>query len=187
MNGCRPLTDDEIVLVLKNLKNPRDRCLFIIGIRTGFRISEILSLRVRDCVQYNEIAKSLNIARRHMKGKKRGREIPLHPEARAALKAYLFGASNDAKKPEVAGNDKLFPFTRQHAWRIFKNAVTAAALTGKLGTHAMRKTFAKRVYHALGKDLINTQRAMGHASVSSTASYLAFEEEEIDKAILGDQ
>lgn len=186
MNGCRPLTDEEVALVLQNLEGPRNRCLFILGIRTGFRISELLSLRARDCLQYGEIVKALSVARKHMKGKNRGRQVPLHPEARAALKAYLL-PSNDAEKSEVAENARLFPFTRQHAWRIFKTAVTAAALTGKLGTHAMRKTFAKRVYHALGKDLINTQKAMGHASVASTASYLAFEQDEIDKAITGGQ
>lgn len=186
MNGCRPLTDEEVSLVLKNLKTPRDRCLFVLGIRTGFRISELLSLRARDCLQYGDIVKALTVERKNMKGKRRSRQVPLHPEARSALRAYLL-SSNDAEKPEVSGTARLFPFTRQHAWRIFKRAVTAAALTGKLGTHAMRKTFAKRVYHALGKDLINTQKAMGHASVASTASYLAFEQDEIDKAILGDQ
>ena len=48
----------------------------------------------------------------------------------------------------------------------------------------MRKTFADRVYERLGGDLVKLQRALGHRSVVSTASYVSFREEEIDEAIL---
>ncbi len=48
----------------------------------------------------------------------------------------------------------------------------------------MRKTFARRVHEKLGKDLVKTQKAMGHRSINSTVSYLSFNEEEIDDAIL---
>jgi integrase len=47
-------------------------------------------------------------------------------------------------------------------------------LTGKLGTHAMRKTFANRMYDKLGKDLVKCQRALGHRNINSTVSYLSF-------------
>ena len=62
--------------------------------------------------------------------------------------------------------------------------VRANALTDTLGTHAMRKTFAKRVYEGLHHDLVKTQRAMGHRNVNSTVSYLSFREADIDAAIL---
>jgi integrase len=48
----------------------------------------------------------------------------------------------------------------------------------------MRKTFADRVYDRLGGDLVKLQRALGHRSIVSTASYVSFREEEIDEAIL---
>ena len=76
--------------------------------------------------------------------------------------------------------------TRVAAWAMLKRAFQKCGLTGKLGTHCMRKTFAIRVYHNLGKDLIKTQRAMGHASVNSTVSYLSFAESDVDDAILKD-
>jgi integrase len=50
--------------------------------------------------------------------------------------------------------------------------------------HAMRKTFANRVYHQLNHDLVKTQRAMGHKNINSTVAYLSFVEAEIDAAIL---
>jgi integrase len=49
MPGCRPLTDDEVDLVLQSFGGRyalRDRALFCLGIYTGFRITELLSLRL---------------------------------------------------------------------------------------------------------------------------------------------
>ena len=48
----------------------------------------------------------------------------------------------------------------------------------------MRKTFADRIYHHFGGDLVKTQRALGHRCIESTAAYISFRQEEIDEAIL---
>ncbi len=47
-----------------------------------------------------------------------------------------------------------------------------------------RKTFADRIYARLGRDLVKTQRALGHRCIESTAAYISFRQEEIDEAIL---
>jgi site-specific recombinase XerD len=67
---------------------------------------------------------------------------------------------------------------------MLQRVYAACGLTGKLGTHSMRKTFARRIHAKLGRDLMKTQKALGHARVTSTVSYLSFAEEEIDEAIL---
>jgi len=76
------------------------------------------------------------------------------------------------------------PISKVQAWRILHEAVTTNEITGKVGTHAMRKTFANRVYHQLNRNLVKTQRAMGHRHINSTVAYLSFVEDEIDQAIL---
>ena len=51
MKGCRALTADEVARVSKVFRGTytgRDRALFILGIKTGFQISELLSLQVGD-------------------------------------------------------------------------------------------------------------------------------------------
>ena len=88
--------------------------------------------------------------------------------------SYVFRSSK--------GGDR--PISPVQAWRILREAVTTNELTGKLGTHAMRKTFANRAYEKLNHDLVKTQRALGHANINSTVQYLSFREEEIDAAIL---
>jgi integrase len=201
MRGCRPLTDEEVRLIARSFGGTyatRNKALFVAGHRTGFRISELLSLRVGDVLQHGKVLDQISVQRRHMKGgkagKSSGRTVKLHPEARAALSVWLEVLGKRLKSalpPEtpVFCSRVKDPTTglkravsREQAWRILKEAFTANELEGKLGTHA--KTFANRVYEALGHDLVKTQRAMGHANVNSTVQYLSFREEEIDAAIL---
>ena len=74
--------------------------------------------------------------------------------------------------------------SREHAWRLLKESFASNELTGKLGTHAMRKTFANRMYDKLRHDLVKVQPAMGHRNINSTVAYLSFREEDITDAIL---
>jgi integrase len=71
MKGSRPLSDEEVALVAKSFGGvyaKRNRAMFLVGIRTGFRISEILSLRVGDVQQHGKILGAITVQRRHMKG-----------------------------------------------------------------------------------------------------------------------
>lgn len=179
MIGSRPLTDQEIEVVLLNLTNTRDRTLFLVGIRTGFRISELLSLRIENVIQYGKVANQITVSRSNMKGKHSSRTVPLHPQAKKALEKYLLTFSSYELKT------RLFPFSRQHGHRILKAAFNEAQLTGKVSTHSMRKSFANKVHAALGENIFKTQQALGHKSVSSTASYLSFKQDEINDAIMG--
>jgi hypothetical protein len=40
------------------------------------------------------------------------------------------------------------------------------------------------VYEKLGRDLVKTQRALGHRTINSTVQYLSFAETDIEAAIL---
>lgn len=193
MAGARPLTADEVEEVRDSfggLYALRDRALFVTGIRTGFRISELLSLPVKDVRPYRQLAEKVKVQRRNMKKKTVGREVVQHPEAREALAIWL--AAMESLAPHVHPDTMLFlsrkgenrAITRQHASRVLKQAYETNELEGQLGTHAMRKTFAGRVYQLLGRDLVRTQRALGHVNINSTVAYLSFALEEIDQAIL---
>lgn len=202
MRGCRPLSDEEVSLVAKSFSGTygkRNKALFLMGHRTGFRISELLSLTVINVLQHGKIMDAITVQRRNMKGGKAGktnsRTVRLHPEAKAALSVWLevlqkrLGGTLDPQTPvfcsRVHGDDgTLRAISRVQAWRILQDAYLSNELPGKLGTHAMRKTFANRMYEHLNHDLVKTQRALGHANINSTVQYLSFREEEIDAAIL---
>lgn len=192
MKGCRPLTDAEIDLVAKSFSGKyvnRDKALFMLGVKSGFRISELLSLQLSDVIQTGRIVDRVTVQRRNMKKKTEGRTVLLHPEAKAVLVEWIEELRADGYMTDDAfifqskkGRNKAI--SRVHAWRILKECYESNEMTGKLGTHSMRKTFANKVFDALEGNLVKTQKALGHRNINSTVQYLSFREEDIDEAIL---
>jgi site-specific recombinase XerD len=186
MKGCRPLTTQEATLVSKSFSGAyatRDKALFVLGTKSGFRVSELLSLQVRDVYQHGQMVDKITVRRQNMKRKTERRTVLFHPEAKAAVAAWLLEAN---LKPTdfVFQSRQGGAMTRQQAWNILKEAYEANGLTGQLGTHTMRKSFANAVYTVLGHDLVKTQRALGHKNINSTVSYFSFAESDIDNAVL---
>ena len=115
--------------------------------------------------------------------------MPLHTEAAAALQLQLDTLKD--RHPEsfvFPGRRRRTPLNRIRAWRIVKAAFADAGLhgaRGELGCHSTRKTYAQKVYEALGHDLVKTCHAMRHGNVATTIQYLSFDEADVDEAILG--
>lgn len=191
MKGCRSFTDQEADLIMQTFGGTyaaRDKAVFAVGRFTGERISAILHLKVGDVVQAGRIADAVTYRRASRKGKVEGRTVKLHAEAKAALNVWI---SQLAKDTILTADDYVFqsrkgqgPLGRVQYYRILKEAVDANELTGKIATHSMRKTFADRVYEALGKDIFRTQKALGHKNINSTVQYLSFKEADIDAAVM---
>jgi site-specific recombinase XerD len=77
------------------------------------------------------------------------------------------------------------PLSRSHVASILHEIYDRHRFTGKLGTHALRKSFAAKMWQRLGKDIVKVQAAMGHENINSTVKYLCnFANEEIQDAIL---
>lgn len=193
MKGCRPLTDREADAIMKSFGGPRaarDQAVFALGRYTGERISAILKLKVGDVVQAGKLMDHVLYRRANRKGKTESRAVPLHPKAKRALVAWI---NQLAKGTILTADDYVFksrrginrPVGRVQYHRILKEVAQANELTGKIATHSMRKTFADRVYKALGKDIFRLQKAMGHKNINSTVQYLSFKEADIEKAIRG--
>jgi len=192
MKGCRALSDEEIQRVLGSFRGKnalRNRCLVLLGIKSGFRISELLSLKVGAVWQMGQAVERVTVDRAHMKKRQEGRTVLLHPEAKAAVgllvvllqRKAVFGPQTYLFQSQKGPN---MPLSRVGAWLVLKKTFARVQVTGKTGTHCLRKTFADRIYGRLGNDLVKTQRAMGHRNIQSTISYLGFKESEIDQAIM---
>ena len=185
MIGCRPLSTAEIEALRGALEAVRDRTLLTLGVKTGFRISELLSLKVQDVRQHGTIVDRVTVARRCMKGRHTSRTVALHGEARQAIAELLETGLEDRhylfKSRQLANR----PLSACQAWRILKRAANACKLQGRVATHNMRKTFARGIYERTDRDLLKTAQALGHKSVSSTVSYLSCEQADVDAAILG--
>src|SRR5262247_1219845 len=132
MKGCRPLTDEEVTVLQQSFGGryaARDKALFLLGVKSGFRISELLSLRVGDVWQHGRLVDRVTVQRRHMKKKLEGRTVLLHPEAKAALASWLLSLRQD---PTCTAQTFIFrsrkgqnrPISAVQAWRILHDAVT---------------------------------------------------------------
>ena len=73
--------------------------------------------------------------------------------------------------------ERIFDAINTH----FRGRVDSSPL---YGTGQAGKQIADRMYERLGGDLVKLQKALGHRSILSTASYVSFREEEIEEAIL---
>jgi integrase len=201
MKGCRPLTDEEVEEIVQSFTgeySKRNKAMFILGVKSGFRISEILSLTIGDVVAKGSIIDTVHVKRCHMKKKTEGRTIPLNPAAKAALYEWIkqligFGL----KSPDIylfrSRKGENRPITRIQAWRIVKRACDANELQGKVATHSMRKTYANKVYNYFKKQQAEgkpvdpfhlTSKALGHRNINNTDKYLSFLDSDVNEAIL---
>lgn len=197
MAGRRSLTRDEERKLLRTVRTlpPRDRALICAQWYTGFRIHEILSLTVGSVFRDGEIRPSIGIAPRNLKGGYgRTRWVPVLPELQRALKTQLWWLG---LRYELAPDLPLFPsrgrapdgsarpLARSQASDIIKAAFTAAGIVddGRLGTHSLRKTWARNVYEHSGRDILVVKRALGHSQISATERYLEADEATVMAAI----
>lgn len=192
MRGCRPLTDEEIARVMQQFRGRhgrRDSAFFLLGLKTGLRCKELIGLRVGD-VWNGAVLGRVNVRRQTVKGRRSGFSIPLHHTAASALKDYLTsgrrGAALDAplflSAKHCGGRPR--PLDRSAAYRRLKCALRQAGVHGYTGVHSLRKTYCEKIYRRLGNDLIATQAAMHHSSITSTIRYLSFDQQQIEAAIL---
>ncbi|MEN9597611.1 MAG: hypothetical protein RL236_2045 [Pseudomonadota bacterium] len=189
MIGANPLTREQVKGVLKATDSIRERALLTLGFSTGYRISELLSLKVSDVCTNGVIHNHINVKASNSKTKV-GRTVLLNSDAKKALTRlieWLSAKGLDNTTALFVSRKHVNGFaaiTRQQAGRLLKDLF---ALVGAIGssysTHSMRKTFAKAIYDATGGKIELVQIALGHKSITSTVNYLSFNTSSIDHAI----
>ena len=181
MKGTRPLDNNEIRLVsvcFEGTYEIRNRGLFMIGVSTGGRISELLSLTIGDVWQNQQPVSDLLFDKSIVKGGEVSRAVPVNSDGRNAIESLIGWHSEKYKT--IAPTRPLFPsrnkngtvaMNRQTAHEMLKKAFIDAGLNGKLATHSLRKSFAQRLYEE-SADIYLVQELLGHKNVSTTQKYL---------------
>ena len=150
-------------------RNERDYVLFLLGIHSGLRISDLLALKVKDVMRGDRM-----IIKEIKTGKTKS-----FPLAKAVLKevgAYASQCKSEYLFPSRKGKG---PITRQQAYLILNGASRVAGIREPIGTHTLRKTFAYWAYKQ-GASLELIQKILNHSSSSTTLRYLGITQEEID-------
>lgn len=185
---------DERERLLAQLGNSRDRLLFTLGINTGFRVSELLSLRWEQLWREGKPVDVVSVTRARLKGgrahrtRERSRHVVLNAAAATAVREHAFAVSGSAE-PNPTGwvfeSAKQRPgvISRRHALHILASAAERAELEEGVSTRSLRRSFGRDVYSRSGNDLLLTQAAMGHRSVLSTQAYLRRREDEAQEIV----
>jgi len=153
----------------------RDEAILNLLLYTGIRVGELVALRVAD-VELSE--RKGKVIVRSGKGRKY-REVPLHLEARKALRAYLEVRPNGE-------DDHLFlgqrgPLTARGVQFRLEEIGREAGV--RVTPHVLRHTFATRLLREAGVDLVTTATLLGHESVSTTAIYTQPNEADLEEAV----
>lgn len=166
--------------------NLRDYCLFVLGVNSGLRVSDLLNLDVGDVIDNKGVLKD-RITFRELKTKntRNNREInfPISDTAKRALTEYLATRNYELDEPLFMSRKKGAPLQRAQAWKVINDAAKAVGITDRIGTHTLRKTFAYHAYQA-GVDIIQIQQLLGHKSPSITLAYMGITQEQLDQVYL---
>lgn len=170
----------------------RNKALLALGINTGYRIRELLSLRVRDVYTYNgRVVDKIKVPKHLMKGEKSRPAKRVYKEAKFYLEAWykiLDKDFNATRASYVFASRKGGAITPNGAWRIIKDVAREVGIPAKeIGTHSMRKTFANAIYDYWVEEAKNgarvepmrmVQQELGHSLIEDTYRYMNFKMEE---------
>lgn len=154
-------------------KNERDYVLFIFGIYTGLRISDILKFRVRDVRDKDAV---------YIREKKTGKEkrFPLNQELKPVIRDYIQG-KEDFEYLFKSPNFTNRPISRQQAYNILSEAGAKFGISG-IGTHTLRKTFGYHMYQQT-HDIVTIQKILNHATQDYTLRYIGITQDTLDSAV----
>jgi integrase/recombinase XerD len=154
-----PTLDDALVF--------RDRALLELAYGAGLRVSEWITLGVRDLLLEDGLVRVFG------KGSKE-RLVPIGRSAIGAAAVYLRELRPRLEKGEGKGilflNARGRPLTRMGAWKILRGHVERAGITKHVSPHTLRHSFATHLLEG-GADLRAVQEMLGHVDIATTQIY----------------
>jgi len=169
------LTETEIEAFLKAARKTRngvrDYCIALMGYRHGFRVSELIDVRLDEVL--------LDTARLSVRRLKQGLSgyHPIEGDELRAIRAWM----KERTTHKLSGSPYLFlsergPMTRQAVNYLFEVISQKAGLSVKVHPHMLR--------HSCGYKLANDERTtrdiqdyLGHRDIRQTAKYTALNAE----------
>lgn len=160
----------EKLLASPSLDEPmafRDRAMLELAYGAGLRVSEWITLPVRDVALEDGLVRVLG------KGNKE-RLVPIGRRAIGAVAIYLRELRPKLERGGGKGmlflNSRGTPLSRMGAWKILRHHVDQAGLKKHVTPHTLRHSFATHLLEG-GADLRAVQEMLGHADISTTQIY----------------
>jgi integrase/recombinase XerD len=178
------ISSDEFNRMLRACRTVRDRALISLLYDSGCRISEILTLRVRD-VTFDEYGTTIVVT-----GKTGTRRVRLFGTSVTHLKRWI-----SAKHPKDGGDSFVFndgkglngghgPMRYHQALQVVRRAARNAGIGRTVNPHLFRHTRATLLAQHIPEAPLEIQMGWVHGS-SMTRVYVHISEADMDRIILG--
>ncbi len=190
MNFVEPIRDRKKIAQIKNLlrgqRRYRDLLLFVVGINTALRASDLLQLQIGHFMDDHRQTKGRFWIKEQKRGKRH--EVVINNSIKEALNEYLKSYPGIVNNFEnfVFFNTKTYditkPIKRGQAWKFLTSICCEVGLLGNYGTHTLRKTWG---YHARmqGVDLALIMHKLNHESIAYTKRYLGITDAELQAVV----
>lgn len=182
MEFVEPIKDLKKIEAMKKVlsDNKRNQLLFIFGINSALRISDLLRLNFEDVYEFDKKIKVRDRVKLREKKTDKFKTFPIVENVKKALQDYIKDETDIyPEKPLFYSRKGSKHMTRQHAYRILTEAAEWVEIKENIGTHTLRKTWAYHAYK-IGQDLTRIQAALNHSSQAETLRYIGITQEEID-------
>ncbi|SMB95161.1 Phage integrase family protein [Desulfonispora thiosulfatigenes DSM 11270] len=170
------------ILLANETFGSRNHLLFVLGINSGLRISDLLKLKIKDIMNKGKVKSYIEL--RETKTSKI-KKFPVNKASEKAITRYI--TSLDEIKPEMylfksrKGDNQAI--SRVQAWEILNAAAKEVGITEPIGTHSLRKTFGYHAYQA-GIDITLLQKIYNHSAPSITLRYIGITQDDIDNVYI---
>jgi len=179
----QPFTSLKDIRNIKKLLRgkPRDLLLFTLGVNSGMRVQDLLSLLVADITE-----KKVG-GRIAVQEKKTGKEnvIVVNKEILSCFNLYM-------AEIDPTDNQYLFrsrkgdnqPITTYRVTGLVKEWAAAMNIKGNYGAHTLRKSFCyiQRVHYGVSWEILS--KRLNHSSPAITRRYLGVQQEEVEEILL---
>ena len=150
-------------------KSERDYVIWVLGLNSGLRVSDIVGLNVCDVVDKTHIT---IIEKKTQKRK----SFYINDKLKRVLEKYTKGRNLD--EPLFLG-ERGKRLDRKQVYRFIIKACKNLGIKVKVSTHTMRKSFGYHHYQQF-KDPIILQKIFNHSNQRITLFYIGIEQDEID-------
>lgn len=176
MKFVQPIRDLEKLQQIKDKlkeQNERNYILFVIGINTGLRASDLVNLKVKDVKGREHII---------ITEKKTGKEkrILITPQLKRDLKGYIQNKDDNQYiiKSRIGTNK---PLSRKMVYVILRKVAEECGLR-EIGSHTLRKTFGYHFYLKY-KNIAILMDLFNHSSEKITLRYIGLNQDVLDRAM----
>ncbi len=174
-----PIRDIKAIKRIKKLLSdqPRNLCLFTLGVNSAYRANELLSLTV-DQVDYLQAGDRLELKQRKTK---KYRPVTVNQTTVTAIDKWLQAYPNPTEgKPLFPSFQKDKVLCVPTVTNLMKKWCDEVGLRGNYGSHTMRKTWGYWQYQR-GKPIPLLMEAFGHSTQAQTLQYLCIQASDIQE------